>query len=150
MSLPMPWIDKVFANLTLVYGQQFLARWRDLDLDAVKFDWSAKLDGFENHPEAIAWALQNLPAEYPPNVLQFRDIARKAPLPEDRSLPSPPANPDRIKSELAKFEPLRKIEHRSNTDWARCIIARHIACERVSNFAVKMAQSVLAKGDATQ
>ena len=81
MSLPLPWVDRIFEKLTLVYGQAFLARWRDLDLDAVKADWAHELDGFERHPKAIAHALQALPPEKPPTVLQFRELARRAPLP---------------------------------------------------------------------
>ena len=100
MSLPLPWVDRIFEKLTLVYGQAFLARWRDLDLDAVKHDWAHELDGFERHPKAIAHALQALPPEKPPTVLQFRELARRAPLPELPRLESPPADAERVAAEL--------------------------------------------------
>ena len=42
MSLPLPWVDRIFEKLVLVYGQPFLARWRDIKLDAVKVELAAK------------------------------------------------------------------------------------------------------------
>ena len=79
MSLPASWFDRIFDKLALTYGQSFLRRWQDIDLNAVKSDWSHELSGFDKHPKAIAWALQNLPLDHPPTVLEFRAIARKAP-----------------------------------------------------------------------
>ena len=57
MGMPSAWIDRIFDKLTLTYGQAFLNRWKDLDLNAVKSDWMHELDGMERHPEAIAFAL---------------------------------------------------------------------------------------------
>lgn len=79
MSLPHSWVEPIFTKLTLVYGQQFLRRWQDIDLDAVKADWAHELDGMDRSPKRIAYALQNLPLEKPPTVLEFRAIAWKMP-----------------------------------------------------------------------
>lgn len=145
MSLPLPWVDKIFEKLTLVYGQAFLARWRDLDLDAVKHDWAHELAGFEAHPAAIAHALQALPPDKPPTVLQFRDLARKAPLPELPRLESPPADAARVAAELARLAPLREtvpggVDHRA---WARKIAARHSRGERVNRTVLHFARQAL-------
>lgn len=80
MSLPSNWIEPIFTKLTLIYGQQFLRRWQDLDLDAVKDDWAHELDGLDHSPKRIAYALQNLPPEKPPTVLEFRAIAWRMPV----------------------------------------------------------------------
>ena len=69
MSLPSPWVDRIFDKLTLTYGQAFLRRWQDIDMGAVKSDWAHELAGFAQHPRAIAWALDNLYPEKPPTVL---------------------------------------------------------------------------------
>jgi len=126
MSLPLAWVDRIFDKLTLTYGQHFLNRWRDLDLNAVKSDWMHELSGFEKAPHAIAYALSNLP-ETAPSVIQFRAIARLAPAAELPALPEPKADPQRLKEELAKLAPLReKLAAKSKVDfkqWARDILA---------------------------
>jgi hypothetical protein len=126
MSLPLAWVDRIFDKLTLTYGQQFLNRWRDLDLNAVKSDWMHELSGFEKAPHAIAYALANLP-DAPPTVLQFRSLARLAPAADVPKLPEPKADPARLAAELAKLAPLReKLASVPTQDcklWARDILA---------------------------
>lgn len=127
MSLPLAWVDRIFDKLTLTYGQQFLNRWRDLDMNAVKSDWMHELSGFEKAPHAIAHALSNLP-DAPPTVLQFRALARLAPAAELQALPEPKADPERLKAELAKLAPLREklaqaVKPLDCKQWARDILA---------------------------
>lgn len=86
MSLPSNWVEPIFTKLTLIYGQQFLRRWQDLDLDAVKADWAHELDGLDKSPQRIAYALQNLPIDKPPTVLEFRSIAWKMPTETNNAL----------------------------------------------------------------
>ena len=86
MSLSPAFVEAIFAKLTLVYGQQFLRRWQDLDLSAVKDDWAHELAGLEANPKRIAYALQNLPVDKPPTVLEFRAIAWKMPIAGDNAL----------------------------------------------------------------
>lgn len=108
MSLPATWIDRIFTKLTLVYGREFTARWDSVGvpIEAVKADWAHELDGFDKWPEAIAHALQNLPPDRPPTVLQFRALCRAAPAKELPQLPAPKADPARVKAELAKLRAL--------------------------------------------
>ena len=61
MSLPLPWIDKIFEKLTIVYGRDFIGRWEGLEISDVKTDWGHELSGFENWPGAISHALATLP-----------------------------------------------------------------------------------------
>lgn len=102
MSLPTAWIDRIFTKLTLVYGRDFTSRWPDEMVPMVKADWAHELTGFKDHPEAIAYALQHLPPDRPPTVLQFRDICRKSPPPEAPRLEAPAANPEIVREQLAK------------------------------------------------
>jgi hypothetical protein len=144
MSLPLPWVDKIFEKLTLVYGQAFLARWRDLDLDAVKHDWAHELAGFEAHPAAIAHALQSLPPDKPPTVLQFRELARKAPLPELPRLDGPPADAARVAAELERLAQRREaVPQAGGRDWARRIVARSDRGERVNRTVLLFARQAL-------
>lgn len=144
MSLPASWVDRIFDKLTLTYGQAFLRRWADIDLNAVKSDWSHELAGFEAHPKAIAWALQNLPADQPPTVLQFKFLARRAPLDELPRLESPRANPERMAEELAKLAPvMAKPIARPNTDWAHAIVLRAEGGARIAPLVLRMAREVV-------
>ncbi|MDE2103902.1 MAG: hypothetical protein KGL39_42090 [Patescibacteria group bacterium] len=97
MSLPQPWVDRLFEKLTLTYGRAFLDRWRDLDIEAVKADWAHELANMRAHPEMIAYALQHLPPGEPPTVLQFRDIARQMPPPKFEALPAPTADREKVR-----------------------------------------------------
>lgn len=80
-QLPPAWVDRIFEKLTLIYGRDFVNRWQStgVPIEGVKADWGHELAGFINHPEAIAHALENLPSDKAPTVLQFRDMCRKAP-----------------------------------------------------------------------
>ncbi len=97
MPLPQPWIDRLFEKLALVYGRQFLDRWSGLDIAAVKADWAHELEGFEQHPEMIAYALQHLPPDRPPTVLQFRALARMMPPPKAHLLKAPAADREKVR-----------------------------------------------------
>lgn len=162
MSLPLPWVDRIFEKLTLVYGQAFLARWRDVNLMAVKSDWAHELAGFAPKDgevgsgsagaAAIAYALANLdPDAPPPNVLQFRALARRAPAPEAPRLPEPKADPSRVAAELAKLKPIAEAVRTSTVDgrdWARLIVSRAAHGEAVNRTSLLFARQALGVVDA--
>ena len=93
MSIPSAWIDRIFEKLTLVYGAEFLNRWKGVPLEEVKADWARELDGLEKRPEAIKYALEHLPTDKAPTVLQFRELTRRAPEKQAIALPPPEVNP---------------------------------------------------------
>ena len=127
MSLPLPWVDRIFDKLTLGYGQAFLARWRDIDLGAVKSDWCHELSGFGRSPEAIAFALANLP-ERPPSVIEFKNICRQAPPAVVPQLDAPKADPARVAAELAKLRSMASspmpLPGGGRHEWAHVIVQR--------------------------
>lgn len=144
MSLPLPWVDRIFDKLTLVYGQSFLRRWADIDLNAVKSDWAHELAGFEHHPKAIAWALQNLPTDKPPTVLDFKFIARRAPPEELPRLEAPKADPERVAAELAKLVPIvEKPKLGDGRGWARDIVGRYEGGAKIAPATLRMARQAL-------
>lgn len=145
MSLPAPWIDKIFTKLTLAYGRDFIARWEGIELNDVKSDWGHELAGFAEHPEAIAYALANLPPKAP-SVIEFRALARRAPLPEVKLLEAPRANPERVASELAKLAPMRvrkSAEVQGGNEWAHRLIARANNGERLRPYTLRCARQAL-------
>lgn len=106
MSLPDVWVDRIFDKLTVTYGHQFLGRWSGLDMGTVKADWGRELSRFQQNPRAIGYALENLPANDPPTVLQFRALCGQSIRDERQALPDesrPPPDLERLRAELARL-----------------------------------------------
>ena len=141
MSLPANWVNRIFDKLTLVYGQPFLRRWADLDLDAVKADWAHELDWFKDHPESVAWALQHLTAN-PPTVLEFRNIARAAPLKPVPMLeePIPAPNPEIV---AAVISGLAKPVGDDGKNWARKHLSRNQDGLNVRPYTLRLAREAM-------
>lgn len=129
MSLPSSWIDKIFQKLTIAYGQDFLDRWRDIDIDDVKADWATELAGFKERPEAIAHALNHLPDSKPPTVFEFRKLCINAPRPAGQELG------------YVGSKPAQKIEiGRANVgmkDWAHRLKAKHDAGAKLNLYQIQ-------------
>ena len=143
MTMPLPWVEKIFRKLTLVYGRDFVARWEGQEINDVIDDWALELAGFANWPEAIGWALNNLPPDRPPTVLQFRDICRRAPGKAMPALPEPPADPERVQAELAKLASVPAAQRQDPKAWAHRIMARHAHGDRLSTISVRFAREAL-------
>jgi hypothetical protein len=92
-DLPISWVKRIFQKLSLVYGRDFLGRWEGQEIDGVMADWAHELAGFATQPEAIAHALQHLPADKPPTVLQFRSLCNASPVSAPLALPAPESKP---------------------------------------------------------
>lgn len=101
MSLPSPWVDKIFTKLAVTYGQRFLGLYAGLDLGAVKEDWGYELRAYAQSPSAIGHALEHLPTEKPPTVLEFRALCRQAPQYVERQLEAPRVLPERMREAVA-------------------------------------------------
>lgn len=120
MSLPAAWVDRIFEKLALVYGEVFLRRWDGLDMAKVKAEWAHELRAFASRPEALGFALERLPAEQPPNALQFRQLCAGAPPPPTAgALPQPKGDPQRVAAALARLNAARPEEgERDPKAWA--------------------------------
>jgi hypothetical protein len=95
--LPSKWTDALFGKMALRYGQQWAAKWAGLPMDAVKDDWAAELGCFADKPAFIAYGLENLPAEFPPTVAQFKAICINRPSdPAPMLIDGPKADPERV------------------------------------------------------
>jgi hypothetical protein len=149
MSLSLPAIDRLFDRLFLTYGVAFSRTFEGLDLNAVKSSWAHELAYYASSKDAmgrIAWALDNLP-ERPPNVIEFRNICKRAPAIEAAPLPAPKANPERLKAEIAKLMGPAKVAAKTPTagrDWAHRIVGRAKAGEVIAATTLRFAQEALA------
>lgn len=146
MSLPTKAIDRLFERLAATYGASWTRMWADVPMNDVKAAWAHELSGFENDLESVAWALDNLP-ERCMNVIEFRNLCRRAPAPEVPRLPEPKANPERLRAELAKLADVRaKVANPKPDgakDWARRIIGRFNAGDKVRPVSLRFAREAL-------
>lgn len=121
MSLPAAWVDRIFQRLTMVFGRDFTSRYDGLEIADVKAEWGEELAGFQQSHWALKFALENLPSDKPPTVLQFRDICRRAPQYMPKALPAPAPDPEMAKSVRKAF---RSINAAGSTEWAGKLRAR--------------------------
>ena len=146
MSLPTNVIDRLFQRLAATYGASWDRSMGSAPVGDVKTAWAHELQGFGHRLDALAWALENLP-ERCPNVIEFRNLARKAPEPETPRLPEPPADPARLRAELAKLQPIIDAARNAVTTdrlaWARRIVCRADAGVRVAPATLKIARDAL-------
>lgn len=143
MSLPLEVIDRMFARLVATYGRDFSARWEGLDQNAVKSSWGHELAGYENNLKAIAYALENLP-ERAPNVIEFRNICRRAPSVQSLQL-EPPKFDKAIAAMVMNgtrkvLESTPKAEHKA---WAHRILADVKAGMKRSPTVIQMAENAV-------
>lgn len=128
--LPASWVEKLFERFTIRYGSAWLRMWEGIDMAAVKADWSNELAGLHERPEALRYALQYLPACWPPTVQQFRELCNAAPEPNVPVLPAPEVDRGRV---AAVLEKLRAVGVNSDPiGWATKLRLREEAGERLS------------------
>lgn len=147
MSLPLETVDRIFRRLGATYGRQWAAMWDGLDTRDVKSMWGHELSAFAGAGmHRIAWALENLP-ERAPNAIEFKRLCFQAPAGEEKQLPSPAADPARVQAELAKLGGMRPARNAGNPghmkDWARSLVARHEAGEKIRPISLRFAQEAL-------
>lgn len=124
MSLPLSWVSKIFQKLGLVYGRDFLSRWEGQNLDDVMADWAHELAGLSRCPEVITFALQHLPPDRPPTVLQFKALCNAAPSDDGaQRLGMHPVKPDQ-----RMIDQMRKVNEAISgippKQWAHTLKAR--------------------------
>lgn len=70
------WIERIFAKLTSIYGDDFTRNWRGIDPEEIKAEWADTLGGF--HAADIASALQACRSQpKAPNLPEFASLCRQ-------------------------------------------------------------------------
>jgi len=142
MSLPDKALDRLFQRLSATYGAAWSRQWADVPVSDVKAAWAHELDVFSQSLHRIAWALENLPPKCP-NVIEFKAICRQAPAPDLPRLPEPKADPERVKAELLKLNSQSHVAKQDPKDWARRILARKEAGEKLNPTSLRFAREAL-------
>lgn len=142
MSLPMPWVEKIFLKLTLNFGRDFLGRWEGIPVEDVKADWAHELRYLQQNPKAIAYGLQHCLLGKAPTVQEFKAACSRRP-DDTPALAGPPADPERVAAELAKLEQSRRIAAIDHKSWAKRLQARHEAGENLNRNQVRCYRNAL-------
>lgn len=149
MSLPILWIERIFTKLSLAYGRDFLGRWEGMPISEVKTDWAECLKGFADHPQAIAFALSNLPDSKPPTAQEFRALCRQAPQVPSNLLTASKADESVVEDQLRKMASSAfksPVNERGETDhkrWARKLRERHGKGEKLNLFQINSYRNAL-------
>jgi hypothetical protein len=116
VALASSWVDRIHARLLVRYGAAWLRMWEGIDPELVKVDWGMALDGMT--PNAIQHALEHLPPDRPPTVLQFKALAANRPRDEALAIEGPPRtkDPEKWREAWERFREIRK--GRTMLSWA--------------------------------
>lgn len=147
MSLPSKVIDRLFARLAVTYGAAWDRSLGSAPLTDVKTCWAHELAGFatEDGLKAVAWALESLP-ERCPNVIEFRALCRRSPLPAVKQLEAPKADPVVVAAALERQLGVKQAIASSVHDpkaWAKDFVRRADAGERIRPLTLKFAKQAL-------
>jgi hypothetical protein len=143
MTLQRKWVDAIFTKLTVRYGKAFLNRWEGVDIELVKADWAHELGDFNDSPDAIKYALEYMDPAKPPTAAMFKELARRAPAKEMPVLEAPEANPELVAKVMSEINTVAKPNGRDPKDWARRIVARHEAGEKIYSYNLRLARAAL-------
>lgn len=138
-------IDRLFERMAATYGAQWTRMWGDVPIGDVKTAWAHELSPYAQRLESVAWALENLPPKVP-NVIEFKMICRQAPLPPEKQLPAPKADPERLARELSKLADMKKqaksyaIDHKA---WAKRLIEMSDQGIKVRPICLRFAKDAL-------
>jgi len=128
-SLPEAWVERIFATMRATYGAAFDRQWEcpagadvAAHMHGIKAHWGRELARYQQNPDAIRYALDNLPA-YPPNLIEFRAICNRRPDATVPQLPAPKPDPQRVAEALAPLVASRGQASlaRHPREWARSL-----------------------------
>ncbi len=78
-SLPDSGIERIFMQMSVLYGSKLSGLWSGSNLEDVKHGWAEKLGGFREMPGAINEALDALDSKpYPPTLPEFIALCRES------------------------------------------------------------------------
>jgi hypothetical protein len=144
MALSSRFVDAIWARMLVRYGVSWLRKWEGIPDDAVKADWARELDGASG--EAIAYALDHLPPDAPPNVLQFKALARCKPEPMPLALPAPKVDDAIVKRVMSGA---KRIGRANPLDMFRDLKRREEAGERLTQAQRAMWRAALERKGAS-
>lgn len=138
-SLPETWVERIWSTMRATYGAAFDRQWQcpegedpERHVATLKAHWGRELSRYQQNPDAIRYALENLPPR-PPNLIEFKAACNRRPDQAVPQLPAPKPDPQRVASALA---PLADIKAKAGTynprEWAHSLHEQIQAGRKVS------------------
>lgn len=135
-SLPDAWVRKIWDTMRSTYGAAFDRQWEcpvgttpEAHVQNLMAVWGRGLAQLQQNPQAIAYGLDNLPEDFPPNLLQFRAICNRRPDPKLPALEAPRAAPEKVREMVSKL--IKTPGETDLLDWARAL---HAADQKDGTF----------------
>ena len=140
LLLPESWVEKIWSVMRATYGATFDRQWECPEgvaparhVAELKMMWARRLGGFLNNPMAIDYALSVLP-EFPPNLVQFAELCRRAP----QSMPPQLSYPRADQAVVDRALTVRPCASRLPRDWIAELQRRVDGGEKLSITAKAM------------
>lgn len=148
--LPDAWINRLFAQMSGMYGSKFADLWGSSDLSDVKAIWAQKLGGFADKPECIKAALDGLDERpFPPTLPEFLTLCRTATNRRGTytaALPAPAMSPQEAARRLDEIKARAPKEQKPGLDprgWCKELKKRYLAGEKLNSIQIQMAQEAM-------
>jgi hypothetical protein len=140
MSLPLPWVERIFLKLGLTFGRDFISRWEGIPLEDVKADWAHELSRYQQNPAAIKHALETVITGKPPSVQDFKAACMRY-VPMAVQIEAPLADPEIVAAEIRKSKAF--AFGAGNKDWAHALKNRHDAGDRLNPNQIRCYKNAL-------
>jgi hypothetical protein len=147
--LPNEWVAALFRRFRVIYGSRLDTMWVGTKQDELTAAWAAELGPFEAADIKLALeALRHSNPEFPPSLFEFRNLCKEAMRSRIQTVPKLPSIRYRSVAPevLAAIHELTKDpinRKRDPKDWARKILQREAAGERLPIYALTSAREVL-------
>lgn len=102
-------LDYIFAYMGAVYGASFTRHWEGNNPDIVRDVWKEILGRFLKHKESLDFALQNLPPDFPPSAIAFKNLCNAGPMISRRVVIPYQPPPDPVVDPEVKETALKRI-----------------------------------------
>lgn len=128
-SLPDTWVQRIWATMRATYGAAFDRMWATppgsdpaQHAQSLMAHWAKELGRYTSNPQAITFAIENLPPN-PPNLIEFKALCNRRPDQPAKVLPAPPVDKAAAQAALSKasqsirstgdmLEPVRNLMRR--------------------------------------
>jgi len=94
-AVPQSWVNALFTKMARMWGNTFLDKWRDGDLDGVKIEWGKGLRKLSS-TELKSGVDALLTLKFPPSLPEFYGLCKQMRLHE---MPAAPALSDQTKAD---------------------------------------------------
>lgn len=74
--LPRSWVDALFAKFETMYGQNFIEKWKNTNLENVKQAWSEELGSFDGETLKAALEACKETCKYSPTLPEFYQLCK--------------------------------------------------------------------------